>query len=87
MTVNLTSLNSSIETLISLVGMIDLAITEARAIEMNNYNRSTVLRSNATELCTLATSLEQVKLHNKVARLHVIIPGFGTISYDQTLAT
>lgn len=58
---NLMSLNNGTETVANLIEMIDIAIANAYAIGIDNYNRSEALRNDATELCTLAHSLEQVR--------------------------
>lgn len=60
---NLIYLNNSVETINNLITRIDVATATAYAIGIDNYNRSNVLRDNATELCELAKSLEQVCMH------------------------
>lgn len=57
------SLNSSAGIVYNLIEMIDMAIINAHAIGMDNFNRSTALRNTAAELCTLAGSLEEVYMY------------------------
>jgi len=53
-------LNSSVEIVVDLIQMIDMTITNAYAIGIDNYNKSTALGDSAAELCTLANALKQV---------------------------
>ena len=53
---------------------IDVAISDAYAIGIDNYNRSMELSANASNLCTAANTLEQVnQLHHIVLLLLVLL--------------
>ena len=57
---NVATFNASLMQVNNMLEAIDVAISDAYAIGIENYNRSTELSANASELCIAANTLEQV---------------------------
>jgi len=57
---NVATFNASLMQVNNMLGVIDVAISDAYVIGIENYNRSTELSTNASELCVAANALEQV---------------------------
>ena len=63
MTANVATFNISLMQVNSMIEAIDVAISDAYTIGIENYNRSKELGVNASQLCTAANTMEQVNQH------------------------
>jgi len=75
---NVATFNASLVQVNNMLEAIDTAISDAYVIGIENYNRSTELSANTSELCTAANILEQVgKLHHINNNIILLLLGYS----------